>query len=212
MTEKEAADARAALSRAIETQNEELASKYATAKLITIDHLKLARKTFEERKFPESEVGFKAWQIYQNLLDNADIGILQRIEHDEYPNDNGLYRDTKTQLLRRKLFSHIDDKDLESVRVLAKSDIINARHLRFAAEKYEQEITKRGYDAESPGNYTRIFKILIKNADKDLLEKVMPSLGSSAQEFIKKQVSEQTKKSIHPLDRLAKREPNGLGK
>jgi hypothetical protein len=208
MTEKERS---AKLSEAVKEQKEdlfkELLSPDDASKLIKADHLKLAKKIYLEVRNLSDEKREKAWHIYQGLLDKSDISLLETVLGDERlgGGEELLSSDIRYQIAQRDLLHHINDKDTESARKLAKSEIIDARHLKLAAERYEQEIAKRGYNPKSPGNATKIFKMLIKNADPDLLREVMPDLGFSAKELIKNHFDEQAKKPSHPLDEQFKK-------
>lgn len=183
----------------------EILSSKDASKLIKADHLKLAKKIYLEVRNLSDEKREEAWQIYHGLLDKADGELLHMIVTDERRSrEQLLTRDLKHQIAQRELLTHIDDKDLESARKLANSEIIDARHLKLAAKKYEQEIAKRG-NPKLPGNATKVFKMLIKSADPDLLREVMPELGFSAKEFIKNHLDEQAKKPAHPLDEQFKK-------
>lgn len=185
-------------------------------KIITAEHLQLAKILYNKavdsrnnKNFSEAGLNLKivkAERIYSDVLKNASIKVLEKVEAAEASEASigavGLADDVKVLLLPKRLLNAIKSQNIDAVKlyaappegsVTAINQLINGEHIKAAAEKYEQQQKAKRNNEKDTDTATQIFKIVIKATGRSLLVEASADnspLPSSAKTEIKVELDE----------------------
>lgn len=209
------------LSEAIIAHNVALAAEHASSLTITPAILALAKKTLNKVRSDDEK--FKlACKIYGNLLEKADFDVLEKVYYQNAGSvgEGDIALDVKYEMGRRELYKAINNGDVDTVRSLARREIIreviNEDHLKLAIKKHDDELpagktdkdrsnAPRKTPAKKPdapvSKATQIVKILFQHTETPVLEALKQGSSWSVTELIKEELASREIGKNHPLNR-----------